>query len=99
MVLDSNERPERAGAGLEWPQRIEIGDVPIGRGAPLALIAGLNVLESESEALEVAASLCSLAALHGFPLVFKASYDKGNRTRGGAYRGPPPPGNLAPHFG
>ena len=67
---------------------MQIGDVPIGQQAPLALIAGLNVIESESDTLECARALSALASRHGFPLIFKASYDKANRTSVESYRGP-----------
>ena len=67
---------------------MQIGDVPIGSGAPLALIAGLNVIENESDTIECARALVALAERHRFPLIFKASYDKANRSRVGAFRGP-----------
>jgi 2-dehydro-3-deoxyphosphooctonate aldolase (KDO 8-P synthase) len=67
---------------------IRIGNVQIGGGAPLALIAGLNVLETEAEAIEVARFAAASAARHGFPFVFKASIDKANRSSLAAYRGP-----------
>jgi len=67
---------------------MRIGDIPIGAGAPLALISGLNVLESEAAALELAGRISSISERHGLPLIFKASFDKANRTRLDAYRGP-----------
>jgi 2-dehydro-3-deoxyphosphooctonate aldolase (KDO 8-P synthase) len=67
---------------------IRIGDVQIGGGARLALIAGLNVLEGEAGALEAARHVVAAAARHGFPFVFKASVDKANRSALGSYRGP-----------
>ena len=67
---------------------MQIGDVPIGNGAPLALIAGLNVIESESDTVECARALVALAERHRFALIFKASYDKANRSRIDAFRGP-----------
>jgi 2-dehydro-3-deoxyphosphooctonate aldolase (KDO 8-P synthase) len=67
---------------------IRIGDVQIGGGAPLALIAGLNVIESEAETLAVARHVAGAAARHGFPFVFKASADKANRSSLASYRGP-----------
>jgi 2-dehydro-3-deoxyphosphooctonate aldolase (KDO 8-P synthase) len=65
-----------------------IGNVAIGEGAPLALIAGLNVIESEAATLEVALRLREAAARRGFPLVFKASFDKANRSSASSFRGP-----------
>jgi 2-dehydro-3-deoxyphosphooctonate aldolase (KDO 8-P synthase) len=54
----------------------------------LVLIAGLNVIESEAATLDMAHSLRLLAARHDFPLVFKASVDKANRSSLRSYRGP-----------
>jgi 2-dehydro-3-deoxyphosphooctonate aldolase (KDO 8-P synthase) len=67
---------------------VRIADIPLGDGAPLVLIAGLNVIETEAATLEVAESLCALAGRLGFPLVFKASVDKANRSSLRSYRGP-----------
>jgi 2-dehydro-3-deoxyphosphooctonate aldolase (KDO 8-P synthase) len=67
---------------------VRIADVPLGSGAPLVLVSGLNVIESEVATLEVALALRALAARHGFPLVFKASVDKANRSSVRSYRGP-----------
>ncbi|MBW2372184.1 MAG: 3-deoxy-8-phosphooctulonate synthase [Deltaproteobacteria bacterium] len=67
---------------------MEIGGIPLGEGAPLVLIAGLNVIETEEATLDVAARLRSLAEAHGLPLIFKASYDKANRSSVDSYRGP-----------
>jgi 2-dehydro-3-deoxyphosphooctonate aldolase (KDO 8-P synthase) len=67
---------------------IRIREVQIGSGAPLALIAGLNVIESEQAALDAARRIAAAAARHGFPFVFKASVDKANRSSLASYRGP-----------
>ncbi|MBW2666682.1 MAG: 3-deoxy-8-phosphooctulonate synthase [Deltaproteobacteria bacterium] len=67
---------------------MHIGGVPIGGGAPLVWISGLNVLETSDAAVACAEALRALAERHGLPLVFKASFDKANRTHGDAYRGP-----------
>jgi 2-dehydro-3-deoxyphosphooctonate aldolase (KDO 8-P synthase) len=67
---------------------VKIGGVQLGGGAPLALIAGLNVIESEAETLEVARMLREVAARHALPLVFKASFDKANRSSFHSFRGP-----------
>ena len=67
---------------------MEIGGIPLGEGAPLVLIAGLNVIESETGTLEAAGRLRDLAESHGFPLVFKASFDKANRSSFRSPRGP-----------
>lgn len=67
---------------------MRIGDIPIGNGAPLVLITGLNVIESEEATLRIAEELRELAGHHGFPMVFKASVDKANRSSLHSYRGP-----------
>ena len=59
---------------------MRIGPVPVGEGAPLVLIAGLNVIENERATLEAAERLQDLAFNHALPLVFKASFDKANRS-------------------
>jgi 2-dehydro-3-deoxyphosphooctonate aldolase (KDO 8-P synthase) len=58
-----------------------------GQNLPLALIAGPCQLESRAHALEVAAALKEIAARRQIGLVFKTSFDKANRTSGGAARG------------
>ncbi|MEH6807699.1 MAG: 3-deoxy-8-phosphooctulonate synthase [Hyphomonas oceanitis] len=60
----------------------------IGKGKPLAIIAGLNVLESKELALTVGAELKAICAELGLPYVFKASFDKANRSSIHSYRGP-----------
>jgi 2-dehydro-3-deoxyphosphooctonate aldolase (KDO 8-P synthase) len=60
----------------------------IGEGAPLLVIAGLNVLEDLDLALAVARSLKATAEALSLPFVFKASYDKANRSSVKSYRGP-----------
>jgi 2-dehydro-3-deoxyphosphooctonate aldolase (KDO 8-P synthase) len=53
----------------------------------MVLISGLNVVESEQATLDVAHELRQIAARHGFPLVFKASVDKANRSSLQSFRG------------
>ena len=67
---------------------VKAGRVRFGGGAPLALIAGPCVIESCAMAFDLAAQLVALAKKESIPLVFKASYDKANRTSVKAYRGP-----------
>ncbi|HBZ69022.1 MAG TPA: 3-deoxy-8-phosphooctulonate synthase [Deltaproteobacteria bacterium] len=67
---------------------MRIGPVPVGEGAPLVLIAGLNVIESERATLDAAEQLQDLALRLGLPLVFKASFDKANRSSLRSFRGP-----------
>jgi 2-dehydro-3-deoxyphosphooctonate aldolase (KDO 8-P synthase) len=60
----------------------------IGSGQPLAVLAGLNVLEDEGLAFEVATELKRICSSLGLPYVFKASFDKANRSSIKSYRGP-----------
>jgi 2-dehydro-3-deoxyphosphooctonate aldolase (KDO 8-P synthase) len=66
---------------------MQIRDVPVGPGAPLLLISGLNVLESLDGALACAEGVAALADRHGLPAVFKASFDKANRSSRRSFRG------------
>ena len=65
-----------------------VGPYQCGQDQPLLWIAGPCVLEDESLALEIAEELQRIADLLSVQLVFKASFDKANRTSSGAYRGP-----------
>ncbi len=62
--------------------------VTVGAGHPLALIAGPCVIESEAMTLEIARRLAGICDELGVPLVFKASFDKANRTSLSSFRGP-----------
>ena len=64
------------------------GAVQFGPGAPLFLIAGPCVIESESHATMMAERIVEIAKELGVPLIFKASYDKANRSSVSSYRGP-----------
>jgi 2-dehydro-3-deoxyphosphooctonate aldolase (KDO 8-P synthase) len=67
---------------------VAIGSVTIGGGAPLVLIGGPCVIESESHAVDLGLAIAAIARTCGVPYVFKASFDKANRTSGSSYRGP-----------
>jgi 2-dehydro-3-deoxyphosphooctonate aldolase (KDO 8-P synthase) len=67
---------------------ISIGRFRIGPGQPLVLIAGPCVIESEAHAVRIAGRLVKIAAAAKVPLIFKASYDKANRSSLHSYRGP-----------
>ncbi len=69
-------------------REFKIGPVPIGGRRPLVLFAGLCVIESEAHTLKIAGELKKICREAGLPLVFKASYDKANRTSIESYRGP-----------
>ena len=66
---------------------MELAGRVIGNRQPLFLIAGPCVIESEAMALQVASELAALTALLGIGYVFKASFDKANRTSHAAQRG------------
>jgi len=72
----------------EAVRRISAGAVEMGGGAPLVLIAGPCVIESSAHALMIAERLAKIAQRVGIPLIFKASYDKANRTSLKSFRGP-----------
>ena len=67
---------------------IQFAGLTIGGGAPLLLIAGPCVIESESHAVGLALALRDIARRAGVQYVFKASYDKANRTSARSFRGP-----------
>jgi len=67
---------------------VSAGAVSFGTGHPLAFILGPCVIESESHAVDTAIALKEIAARIGVPIVFKASFDKANRTSISSYRGP-----------
>jgi 2-dehydro-3-deoxyphosphooctonate aldolase (KDO 8-P synthase) len=67
---------------------VPIGSFAVGGGSPIALIAGPCVIESPAHASDLALALKGIAARCGVPLIFKASYDKANRTSGQSFRGP-----------
>lgn len=69
-------------------QKIELGDFFIGDKTGFVLIAGPCVLESEAAAMDIAKYLKELTAKLDIPFIFKASYDKANRTSVKSYRGP-----------
>lgn len=66
---------------------VQIGNLQVGGGGPLLWIAGPCVIESRDHCLGVARDLKSHADLLKIPLVFKASFDKANRTSGKSFRG------------
>jgi len=67
---------------------VTIGNFKTGTGRPLLLIAGPCVIEEEGKTREIAAFLRDLTERMNVPLIFKASYDKANRTSLHGYRGP-----------
>ena len=69
-------------------KKIKIGKSVMGGGEPFALIAGPCVIEDEGKTMEIARDLKKLTEKLGILFIFKASYDKANRTSLDAYRGP-----------
>jgi 2-dehydro-3-deoxyphosphooctonate aldolase (KDO 8-P synthase) len=63
-------------------------NISMGDGRPFVLIAGPCVIENETHATELAGQLVDITARVGVPFIFKASFDKANRTSGRSFRGP-----------
>jgi 2-dehydro-3-deoxyphosphooctonate aldolase (KDO 8-P synthase) len=82
MLKSSQERD------MDVINPVTIGPVKIGRGLPLALICGPCVMEPNDLTLVIARRLVEICGDLGVPLVFKASFDKANRTSKTSYRGP-----------
>jgi 2-dehydro-3-deoxyphosphooctonate aldolase (KDO 8-P synthase) len=88
VPASSSGRPS-ADPGAGRTRRVEITrDLGIGGGAPLALIAGPCVIESETHALRMAGALSAIARERGVPYIFKSSFDKANRSSIESFRGP-----------
>ena len=66
----------------------QIGGVKVGGGAPLVLIAGPCVIEESRRTLQIGRSIQAIADRLGLPYIFKASFDKANRSSFQAFRGP-----------
>ena len=67
---------------------IDVAGVPVANPRPFVLFGGMNVLESRELALEIAAAYKEVANKLGIPYVFKASFDKANRSSITSFRGP-----------
>jgi 2-dehydro-3-deoxyphosphooctonate aldolase (KDO 8-P synthase) len=67
---------------------VALGDITIGGGAPLTFIVGPCVIESAQHAIEIAGAIRDIGRRCRVPIVFKASYDKANRTSRTSFRGP-----------
>jgi 2-dehydro-3-deoxyphosphooctonate aldolase (KDO 8-P synthase) len=83
----SKRSGSKAAAAPRPGEPVRLGNIRIGRGCPLVLIAGPCVIESEASALRHAKHLKKLADRMGVQLIFKSSYDKANRTSVAAFRG------------
>ncbi len=67
---------------------VDVGGVRVGGGEPLALIAGPCVIDGADATAEIARRLAEVCAGLDVPLIFKASFDKANRTAVSSFRGP-----------
>jgi 2-dehydro-3-deoxyphosphooctonate aldolase (KDO 8-P synthase) len=72
----------------DTPVIVSAGDIQFANHLPFVLIGGINVLESEQFAVDVAGHYQEVCRRLSIPLVFKASYDKANRSSVASYRGP-----------
>ncbi|HJU44580.1 MAG TPA: 3-deoxy-8-phosphooctulonate synthase [Vicinamibacterales bacterium] len=73
---------------MQTVQPVSAGPVSFGTGHPLAFILGPCVIESEQHAVDTGVALAEIAKRVGVPVVFKASFDKANRTSLNSFRGP-----------
>ncbi|MCU7553840.1 3-deoxy-8-phosphooctulonate synthase [Alteromonas sp. ASW11-19] len=69
-------------------QTIQVGDIQVANSAPFTLFGGMNVLESRDLAMRIAEHYVKVTEKLGIPYVFKASFDKANRSSVNSYRGP-----------
>jgi len=67
---------------------IRVGEITLANDAPMVLVGGLNVLEDEAMTLDVAQTFAGVCASLGMPYIFKASFDKANRSSVKSFRGP-----------
>ena len=67
---------------------VQVGNICIGNGAPLVLIGGPCVIESEAHALSLGGAIAAITERLDVPFIFKASFDKANRTSAQSFRGP-----------
>jgi len=73
---------------MNMTREISLGAIRLGGGNPLFLIAGPCVIESEAHARKIAEQVARIAADAGVPYIYKASYDKANRSSVKSFRGP-----------
>jgi len=69
-------------------RQCKIGNITVGHNHPLLLILGPCVLETLDEALKIAITVKEIGKRNQLPVIFKASFDKANRTSGKSFRGP-----------
>jgi 2-dehydro-3-deoxyphosphooctonate aldolase (KDO 8-P synthase) len=73
---------------MQTVRPVDAGGVSFGTGHPLAFVLGPCVIESEAHAIDTAIAIKEITARVGVPVVFKASFDKANRTSISSFRGP-----------
>ncbi len=73
---------------MKEQKTIDVAGIPVANPRPFVLFGGMNVLESRELALEIAAAYKEVADKLGIPYVFKASFDKANRSSISSFRGP-----------
>jgi 2-dehydro-3-deoxyphosphooctonate aldolase (KDO 8-P synthase) len=76
------------GIKVKKTKLVKVGQVEIGGGRPVVLIAGPCVIESQSHVLDTAEKIKRAANDADIPFIFKASYDKANRSSIDSFRGP-----------
>ena len=67
---------------------IKVANISVSNDAPMALFGGMNVLESRDMAMQIAEAYVTVTEKLGIPYVFKASFDKANRSSIHSFRGP-----------
>jgi 2-dehydro-3-deoxyphosphooctonate aldolase (KDO 8-P synthase) len=86
--LDDTAQPTIASSGAPSVAPVRIGPLECGPRRPMLLIAGPCVIESLELCLQIGERVAAACQSLGIGYVFKASFDKANRTSGGSYRGP-----------
>ena len=69
-------------------ETVNVGGIEVGNDAPFVLFGGMNVLESRDLAMSICEQYVKITEKLGIPYVFKASFDKANRSSINSYRGP-----------
>ncbi|MDO6427951.1 3-deoxy-8-phosphooctulonate synthase [Thalassotalea sp. 1_MG-2023] len=69
-------------------EQVKVGDISVSNDKPFTLFGGMNVLESRDLAMSIAEHYVEVTRKLGIPYVFKASFDKANRSSINSYRGP-----------
>jgi 2-dehydro-3-deoxyphosphooctonate aldolase (KDO 8-P synthase) len=67
---------------------IKVANINVSNDAPMALFGGMNVLESRDMAMQIAEAYVNVTEKLGIPYIFKASFDKANRSSIHSFRGP-----------